>query len=325
MKIAVLSDIHANRSALTAVLNDLSERGLDHFWCLGDMIGYYCDPVEPLMFVKRYVDADDWVMGNHEVMLTDLILPQDTERDPNIKGVEIETKGGKIRARGEFMSLEDWQMTNGSPIKCLALNRSELDAHEEATRFWRSSFTRERMKPRRKNINGRDHVRVHASQHNHTGRYVYSWQDEILLPKEFQALEENKGASQSPQTLWYGHTHVPTLVFGRQNGDGRYEADAVFIETEKTYALGDSYALINPGSVGQPRDGDRRASYAILDTDSQSVTFVRVSYSYQETAHRLLTKGYPEALARRLLEAPPVKEMPEVWKNHHAQNGKKHE
>lgn len=322
MKIAVLSDIHANVFALNAVLSDFSERGLDHFWCLGDMIGYYCDPVEPLMFIKRYVDMDDWVIGNHEVMLADLILPHDFERDPEMKSVEIETKGGRIRVRGEFMSLEDWQMTNETPIKCLELNRSELDAHKEATQFWRSSFTRDRMEPRRKYINGRDHLRVHASQNNHTGRYIFSWQKEILLPKEFQALDENKSDSPNPQTLWYGHTHVPTLVFGRRNVNNGYEADAIFVEPGKTYALGDAYALVNPGSVGQPRDGDRRASYAILDTDSQEVTFVRVPYAYQDAAHRLLTKGYPDSLARRLLEAPPVKEMPEVWKNHHAQNGK---
>lgn len=322
MKIAILSDIHANKAALTAVLKDFSERGLEHFWCLGDMVGYNCDPVEPLMFVKNYVDMDDWVMGNHEVMLADMILPRDVELDPTMKSVEIETKGGNIRVRCEFQSLEDWQMTNGTPIRALELNRSELDAHEEATQFWRSSFTLDHMKPRRKHINGRDHVRVHASQYNHTGRYLYSWQEEILLPKEIQALDENKGASQSPQTLWFGHTHVPTLVFGRHNENGGYDASAVFIEFEKAYELRDLYALINPGSVGQPRDGDRRASYAILDTDSQEVTFVRIPYAYQETAHRLLAKGYPESLVRRLLEAPPVKEIPEVWRNHYAQNGK---
>jgi predicted phosphodiesterase len=322
MKIAVLSDIHANKPALTAVLNDFSKRGLEQFWCLGDMIGYYCDPVEPLMFVKRYVDMDDWVMGNHEVMLADLILTQDVKRNPGVKGIDVQMKGGNIRVRGEFQSLDDWQMTNGTPIKCIELNRAELDAHEESTQFWRSFFTLDRMKPRCKHINGRDHVRVHASQHNFTGRYIFSWQDEILLPKEFQALDENKGDSQSPQTLWYGHTHVPTLVLGQRNANGGYDADAVFVETGKTYSLGESNALINPGSVGQPRDGDRRASYAILDTDSQAVTFIRVEYPYQETAYRLLTKGYPESLARRLLDAPPVKEMPEVWKNHHAQNGK---
>jgi predicted phosphodiesterase len=321
MKIAVFSDIHANEPALMAVYQDASARGVDKFWCLGDMIGYYTDPVEPLMFVKRYVDDDDWVMGNHDAMLADLILPQD---DPSIKSAEIESKGGRIRVRGQYQSIEDWQMTNATPIKALGLNRVELDAHAEASRFWRDSFTLDRMKPRRKNLNGRDHVRVHASLRNHTGRYVFGWQHEILIPKEFQALEEDCNGSSVPQTLWFGHTHVPTLVFGRKNG-GEYDADAVFIEFGKPYRLENRWALINPGSVGQSRDGDRRAAYAILDTDAQAVTFIRVEYAYQDTARRLLMKGYPDALVTKLLTAPPVKEMPEVWKNHHARNGRNEE
>ncbi|GAB4539570.1 MAG: metallophosphoesterase family protein [Anaerolineales bacterium] len=320
MNIAVLSDLHANLPALRAVLDDLAARDIEQMWCLGDMVGYYSDPVEPLMFVKRYVDSDDWVMGNHDAMLADLILPQDERDAPNLRGIDIDSKGGKIRVRGQFLAPEDWAMTNATPIKALELNRKELDSHEEATDFWRSQFTLERAKPRRKHLDGRDYIRVHASQHNYVGRYIYSWHDEILLPKEFQALEENKGASTAPQTLCFGHTHVPTLVLGAQNGDAP-RVESVFIKTGESYPLGKRSALINPGSVGQSRDGDRRASYAILDSESQTVTFIRVAYPYQETAHRLLQKGYPEGLAKKLLEAPPVKEMPDVWKNHHAQNG----
>lgn len=304
-----------------SVLNDASGRDVEQFWCLGDMVGYGCDPIEPLMFVKNHVDADDWVMGNHDAMLADLVLPQDIEHDPNIKTVELETKVGKAHVRGELLSLDDWKMTNSTPIQCIELNRAELDTHADVTHFWRSSFTRERTKPRRRHINGRDHTRVHASQHNPIGRYLYGWQHEILLPKEFQALEENRGGSQAPQTLWYGHTHVPTLVFGRRAQDDSFSIHPIFIEFGKPYALENEQALINPGSVGQPRDGDRRTAYAILDTDSQEVTFIRVDYPYKEMARRLLTKGYPESLARKLLDASPVKEMPEAWRQHHVRNG----
>lgn len=319
MRIAILSDLHANLPALMAVLNDLAARNIEQMWCLGDMVGYYSDPVEPLMFVKRHVSEDDWVMGNHDAMLADLILPQDMQRDPHLRVGEISSKSGKIRVRGEFLSLEDWQMTNGTPIKALELNRKELDLHEEATNFWRTYFTRERMKPRYKHLGGRDYVRVHASLHNHTGRYVFSWQNEILLPKEFKALEEGKN-SPAPQTLCFGHTHVPTLVFGQPGVEG-FGLEPVFIVAGETYPLGQRWALINPGSVGQPRDGDRRASYAILESDAQEITFVRVAYPYQQTAHRLLEKGYPESLAGKLIEAPPVREMPKIWKDHHVSNG----
>lgn len=319
MRIAILSDLHSNLPALMAVLNDLAERGIEQMWCLGDMVGYYSDPVEPLMFIKRYVDEDDWVMGNHDAMLADLVLPGDIQRTPGLRAVEIDSEGGRIHVRGEFLSPEDWKMTNGTPIKALELNRKELDLHEEATNFWQTHFTRDRIKPRRKHLAGRDYVRVHASLHNHIGRYIFGWQHEILLPKEFKALEEGKN-SPAPQTLCFGHTHVPTLVFGQPGIEG-FGLESVFIVPGETYPLRQRWALINPGSVGQSRDGDRRASYAILESDSQEITFIRVPYPYQQTAHRLLEKGYPEGLARKLIEAPPVREMPKIWKDHHARNG----
>jgi len=315
MKIAILSDFHANLYALQAVLDDISTRGIEQFWCLGDMVGYYPDPVEPLMFVQRYVDDDDWVMGNHDAMLADLLLPHDEQG-----GVEIDSKVGPIRVRGKFLSLEAWQMTNATPIRALELNRADLDSHEEAGRFWRTTFRPERTNPRHVSIDGREYLRVHASQHDHTGRYLYGWQHEISLPEEFQALKEGAKDPSAPQTLCFGHTHVPTLVFGDQQ-DGEFAMEAIFIKPGEIYPLGRRWALINPGSVGQSRDGDRRASYAILETDSQVVTFVRVPYLYQETAYRVLQKGYPESLARKLLDAPPVKEMPEIWKKHHARGG----
>jgi predicted phosphodiesterase len=320
MRLAVLSDIHANLLALEAVLNDAAERGAERFWCLGDMVGYYTDPVEALMFVKNYVDPDDWVMGNHDAMLADLIFPQDA--DFHSEGVELMSKAGPIRVRARFLSREDWQKTGASPIRALQINRRELDEHVGATVFWRSQFTEERMAPRRVQLNGREYIRAHASLHGFVTRYIYPWQKEIHLPEELAALEATR-MSNAPQTLFFGHTHVPTLVLGEKNekhGKG-FNIEAVFLEFFKPYSLDGRWALINPGSVGQPRDGDRRASYVILDTDTHQVSFIRVEYPYRETAHRLLQKGYPGTLATRLLECPPVKEMPDLWKNHYAKNG----
>jgi diadenosine tetraphosphatase ApaH/serine/threonine PP2A family protein phosphatase len=58
--------------------------------------------------------------------------------------------------------------------------------------------------------------------------------------------------------------------------------------------------LINAGSVGQPRDGDPRAAYAVLDTDAGTVTFYRASYQVDETQRRIHQRGLPEMFADRL-------------------------
>jgi len=73
-----------------------------------------------------------------------------------------------------------------------------------------------------------------------------------------------------------GHTHVPRIF---RSGDRM---------------------LANPGSVGQPRDGDPRAAYALLDTDTHAVTLARAAYDVAETQRRIRARGLPHFLADRL-------------------------
>ena len=60
--------------------------------------------------------------------------------------------------------------------------------------------------------------------------------------------------------------------------------------------------LVNPGSVGQPRDGDTRAAYLMLDTDTWTATFRRVEYPIEDAARAIIDAGLPRQLADRLYE-----------------------
>ena len=60
--------------------------------------------------------------------------------------------------------------------------------------------------------------------------------------------------------------------------------------------------LVNPGSVGQPRDGDPRAAYLMLDTDTWTATFRRVEYPIDEAAKAIIDAGLPKSLAERLYQ-----------------------
>ena len=91
-----------------------------------------------------------------------------------------------------------------------------------------------------------------------------------------------------------GHTHVPALF--RLIGDG---ARATHVSIGTAYRL-DERTLINAGSVGQPRDGDPRASYAVLDTEAGTATFYRSTYQVDETQRRIRARGLPEMFADRL-------------------------
>jgi diadenosine tetraphosphatase ApaH/serine/threonine PP2A family protein phosphatase len=97
--------------------------------------------------------------------------------------------------------------------------------------------------------------------------------------------------------ILYGHTHLP-VVFSL---DEHRNVSGILVRDEMTFRLepGQRY-LINPGSVGQPRDRDPRSSFVIFDSDRMTVQFFRVSYDFRKTQRSILRAGLPAILAERL-------------------------
>jgi diadenosine tetraphosphatase ApaH/serine/threonine PP2A family protein phosphatase len=93
-----------------------------------------------------------------------------------------------------------------------------------------------------------------------------------------------------------GHTHLPRVF--RQQADGT--VTLLEPEPQTVLPLGPERLIINPGSVGQPRDGDPRAHYAILDTDTQTIFFDRVEYPIVLTQARMRDEDFPPLLIERL-------------------------
>jgi len=97
----------------------------------------------------------------------------------------------------------------------------------------------------------------------------------------------------------FGHTHV--AISARMDGQRRLEIEAPQGHPEfPTTIAADSKYLINPGSVGQPRDGDARAAYAIADLELKVVTLYRVAYPIEAAQKKILDAGLPPMLAYRL-------------------------
>jgi diadenosine tetraphosphatase ApaH/serine/threonine PP2A family protein phosphatase len=94
----------------------------------------------------------------------------------------------------------------------------------------------------------------------------------------------------------FGHTHAPLVIY-LERGELGYDdvSDGVVVSLRE----GARY-LVNPGSVGQPRDGDPRAAYAIVDTSRSTVFFRRVPYAIAHAQERIRQAGLSEALALRL-------------------------
>jgi predicted phosphodiesterase len=102
---------------------------------------------------------------------------------------------------------------------------------------------------------------------------------------------------QESRVCLIGHSHVP-LVFAEL--DGRTTGAAV--DGDSTVSLSDGTFLLNPGSVGQPRDGDNRAAWLLLDLDTQTAAWRRVAYDIRRTQQAMLERGLPPRLAARLAE-----------------------
>ena len=96
----------------------------------------------------------------------------------------------------------------------------------------------------------------------------------------------------------FGHTHYP-VAFELTNGSFTRRGPAADAEAQVDLVEGVT-CLLNPGSVGQPRVGDPRAAYAIVDTDEKRVELFRLMYPVEATQAKVISAGLPEILARRL-------------------------
>lgn len=285
MLIAILADVHANAFALEAVHADAERLEVESFWVLGDVIGYGPHPTICIQWLQTFVKAGCWVIGNHEAIFANLLGPDELAAVNQVAKTAIE------------------------------LNRQDISAKSDVGAFCQTCFTMEQANPISLTLNGRNHILVHSGQIDHLYRYIYAWDKEIYLPLEFESLQAEVINGLAP-IQWFGHTHVPTLVRARSGNDGLFEIEPEWIEPERAYRLDDRIMLVNPGSVGQPRDGCRSAAYAILDSHAGTITFRRVAYDWTRTADDLNAAGYPDQLVARLRDAGQSSLTPPVWRDH---------
>ena len=236
MRIAVLSDIHANLTALDAVLAALAD--VDAVWHLGDVVGYGPDP-DGVVDRLREVGASG-VRGNHDAAA--------------VGGNEI-----------------DW--FNPDARRAMEWTRGAIAAR---TVGW--------LKDLPQTARLEDATLVHGSPREPTWEYVTSVP---VARANLAVLETRLGL--------HGHTHLP-VAFVEE--DGRLEV--VSPGNGSVLELRGRTALVNPGSVGQPRDGDPRSSHLILDTDRDTVTWHRTAYDIAATQAAMRAAGLPESLAGRL-------------------------
>jgi len=119
-----------------------------------------------------------------------------------------------------------------------------------------------------------------------------------ILPEAWLYILDRRQAdaaleSVEEQAVIIGHSHIQACF--------RFKSPTAELEPGQPVQLGDRRAVLNPGSVGQPRDGDSRAAWALLDTDRWSFTPRRVTYDVQAAREAILAADLPQELGDRLL------------------------
>ncbi|MBS1840223.1 MAG: metallophosphoesterase family protein [Acidobacteria bacterium] len=243
MRILILSDIHANLTALEAALTKAAGR-YDAAVCLGDIVGYGPDPAEVSEKIRKVAKSS--IRGNHDKAVAGIMSTEDF--NPVAKAAV------------------DWTRSQMSPeqLKWLA----ELPQGPKESEGI---------------------VLVHGA---------FQDEDEYVFTPA-QALEGLLDSSAS--VTFFGHTHHQGGFAYLDNNlevlQIRPRANESFaplrIEPNKRY-------LLNPGSIGQPRDADPRAAFAVADLENQVVEFWRVPYEIAKVQSRMRSAGLPEPLIQRL-------------------------
>jgi diadenosine tetraphosphatase ApaH/serine/threonine PP2A family protein phosphatase len=240
LRVAVISDVHANGHALAAVLAEIDRAEVEELWNLGDVVGYGPRPNEACAAVRERASIS--LCGNHDLIALG--------------------RGG--------VSLDEF---NPDAAAAATWTIEQLD---EATRAYLDGLAPEHRLP--------DVALFHASPFDPVWGYVLT--DEAAL----YSLE----LTTEPLVL-VGHSHVPIAV---TQADGDVRGDHAPDGTEAD--LGSGRWLLNPGAVGQPRDGDPRAAYLLVDFDRGLASFRRVAYDIAGTQQEIRACGLPDSLARRL-------------------------
>jgi diadenosine tetraphosphatase ApaH/serine/threonine PP2A family protein phosphatase len=241
VRIAILTDIHANLPALEAVLEATDEAGIEHRWCLGDVVGYGAQPDECTRLVSDRCELS--LVGNHDLAVIGEI---DTEVFSSSAAAAVE-----------------WTRANSDDSTLDFLKGLEPQNTEREVGLY------------------------HASPRDPVWEYV------LAVDQARECMEEQSGRvsliGHSHVALWFSDGDGPTGGNGGAQAEGGKEIDL----SEKRW-------LLNPGSVGQPRDGDPRAAWLELDTETWKATYHRRDYDIDMAAEAIREAGLPELLADRL-------------------------
>jgi predicted phosphodiesterase len=243
MKLAIISDVHANLEALSATLQAISRQSVDRIVVLGDIVGYNANPGECIALLRE--SNATIIAGNH---------------DRAVAGV-ISTEGFSAAAA---LAVE-WTRKHLSADHLAYLAALPLET----------------------SVNGHL-VGVHGGLLPHGGCELTRLSSPERRKPSFESLMAHPSGA---RVCGFGNTHRLGIYEFR---DGRERA----LDGDEATLREDCYYLINPGSVGQPRQSDRRATYFTFDTGHRRLSVHRVPYDFAAPVAKSCAAGLLPFYAR---------------------------
>ena len=244
MLYAILTDIHANREAMSACMVHAEERGARRYAFLGDLVGYGADPDWVVGAVMEHVERGAIaIQGNHDAAV---VQGPGKRMNPMARAVIDWTRSRLDKRQLRFLAGLPLTVESG---ECLFVHASAAEPRQ-----W-------------KYITGI----IEAVKSMHATRCRVTFCGHVHQPALYNMSPTGKVSS-----------FVPT-------GDA-----SILLGTQRRW-------LVIPGAVGQPRDGNPAACYALYDDVTHELTYFRVPYDYHAAADKIRAAGLPPDLGERLL------------------------
>jgi predicted phosphodiesterase len=240
-KYGIISDIHANYTAMQVALEHLEDAGCEKILNLGDLVGYGAEPAE-CVHAARTAPNMLTIVGNHDRQAVG-------DKDDRMR----KTAAKVLEWTAGHLTPEDVQYLQNCP-QGLTVDDTFIMVHGSLVE--------------------RD-------------TYLLNTQE---ITKNLRSMIDD---FPTMKVCFFGHTHVPMLIGTKSIVTALQDTKTFQLDRNERY-------MINPGSVGQPRDKCPLSSFGIFDTRNWTMTFVRKPYDYRRAQRLIMESGLPEKFARRL-------------------------
>ena len=301
MRFLIISDIHSNIEALVAVFSELHSQNekIDSVLILGDIVGYGVNPNECCTIVKFLKSGKSALKKEIQTIIQSIDIDA-TDKENTINYIFSLGKKATVIAGNHDQRVIGQLNTVMASSAGISINWTKKVIHNDNIRFLKSLSYKEKLLEYNIEL-------VHSTS-NRPQDYVYVM-NSILL--NYNLLHS--------KITFAGHTHKPAAyLYTKQKRDvhasvfipaDKFDKNLMLAERESSERLetfdvsikpGYRY-YINPGSVGQPRDGIPMASYKIYDSETNKVYMEKAEYDREGVRKKILEAGFPFDLANRIL------------------------